>query len=314
MRELNGTMEGNWRSPAKTHVQSSEKCTVGRCTPSVKSLLPKTLSNPVISDLEVLNGCLESNGDGSSSLHVRFDLQEIKKLLTNIKCEVDSGLKRVELALFLLEQREHSMGFGERQNWGRQFFGREDKAGELGYLKSKKKKRKQKGLLGPKLGLTSVSGTQVEFMRQNLHRGELPRQVSETRSFQVGETFEVGVACAAGLIGLMLVLQSIMGKFGWVRKELWSEVEDVDLGSSATEDGESELGLGSNEVGTSLQKVPAAKLGSFGLLSVSGTPSTSLGVTAGDFVAIRLVPASLGAMEDGESELGLGSNKVGTSL
>jgi hypothetical protein len=130
----------------------------------------------------------------------------------------------------------------------------------------------------------------------------------------VGETSEAGAACAAGLIGSMLVLQSIMGKFGWDRKELRSEVEDVDLGSSTTEDGESELGMGSNEVGTSLQKVPAAEPGSFGLLGVSRTPSTSLGATTSDVGAIRLVPASLGATEDGESELGLGSNAVGTSL
>ena len=54
---------------------------------------------------------------------------------------MDLGLKRVELALFSFEQREHSMGFGERQNWGRQFLGREDKARELGYLVQEEKKK-----------------------------------------------------------------------------------------------------------------------------------------------------------------------------
>lgn len=76
-------------------------------------------------------------------------------------------------------------------------------------------------------------------------------------------------------------------------------MEDVDLGSSATEDGELELGLGSNEVGTSLQKVPAAEPRSFGLIGVLGTMSASLGATASDVGATRLVPASLGATEDG---------------
>lgn len=67
-----------------------------RCLPSAKSLLPKTLLNPAISGLEALNGHMESKGDGCSSLCVCRELQEIKRLLTTLRGDVESGIERVE--------------------------------------------------------------------------------------------------------------------------------------------------------------------------------------------------------------------------
>jgi hypothetical protein len=138
--------------------------------------------------MEVLNGGLKSERDGSSSLHVQTDLQDIKKFLTDIRGQVDLGLKRVEMALHLLEQRERmgrddkagELGFRERNLWDRQRMDHKNYAGAVGCFKSKKKRNKKKnknqiGLLGPKPSKASVKEIQVLGSTKTI-----PNQAGET--------------------------------------------------------------------------------------------------------------------------------------
>jgi hypothetical protein len=115
LEEAGGCFGG---ASVKTQVQATEKGAMDSDTPAI-SVLPKSLQNPMKLGMEALNGGCESEGDGSSSLHVRVDLQDIKKCLTDIRGQVDLGLKRVEVAFQMLEQRKRMGG--------------EEKAGELGF-------------------------------------------------------------------------------------------------------------------------------------------------------------------------------------
>ena len=73
----------------------------------------------------------------------------------------------------------------------------------------KKKKKIKKRPSRPKPSISLVSGVKgFESMRQTV----------EMWSFQVGETYEAGVARVAGAVGSTLSLQSILGKYEWVRK------------------------------------------------------------------------------------------------
>jgi hypothetical protein len=96
-KELKGYTGGamevlRWPS-VKTQVQVPEQGADGRVFSPAKGLPAQTLPNPTKSGLEVQNGGVESEGDWSLSLHVRADLQDIKKLLTDIRDEVDLRLK-----------------------------------------------------------------------------------------------------------------------------------------------------------------------------------------------------------------------------
>jgi hypothetical protein len=84
--------------------------------------LSNHLQNPVISGVAALKGGFESEGDGQSSVHVCVDMQDIKNCLLDIRGQLDLGIKRVDLAFQLLEQKKcrgcvdkaGEMGLGER--------------------------------------------------------------------------------------------------------------------------------------------------------------------------------------------------------
>lgn len=97
------------------------------------------------------------------------------------------------------------------------------------------------------------------------------------------------------MAGFTSTLPSLLGKYEWVRKACQSIVEDADLGSSSTKDGELDLGLGyanyPNEVGSSSQKAPAVVSRSLGHLGELGASSARMGATPGDFGATLCVSA-----------------------
>jgi hypothetical protein len=90
----------------------------------------------------------------------------------------------------------------------------------------------------------------------------------EQRSFQVGESSEVGTVCDAVGLGLRPPLLSILGKFKWVRKVGQSDVEEAELVTSPLEVCELGLGLGFAaqgvyEVGSSSQTASTMESGHF---------------------------------------------------
>jgi hypothetical protein len=200
---IGGEMEGVRRSPAKVQVQLSGKCTEDSGSPPAKSTLPKPLPNPAISGLEALKSCEESEGDGSSSLCVRVELLDLRKLLTDIRGDVDLGLKRVDRVLCSLEQRKGMDRVDKAGVLGldRQCMGGEMKAGAVGCFKPKKtnnKKRniKQKGLLGPKP--SELPGIQIGSTQKNPLI--LSSRDPARKSSLAGESSEVGAARATGVV------------------------------------------------------------------------------------------------------------------
>jgi hypothetical protein len=199
-----GAMEVLRRSPAKMQVQVSEQRAEGRAVSPAKVLLAQTLPNPIKSGLEVQNGGVESEGDGSLSLYVRADLQDIKKLLTDIRGEVDLRLKRVESVLYKLEQNE---GMGRMVKAGPEL-GCGLQAGEVGCFKPKKQRNKKKknvqmGLLGskPSMMLGKETHGAAGVQAQNTRR-ELPC-LQARKTYQAGETSEAGAMRAACETGAM---------------------------------------------------------------------------------------------------------------
>jgi hypothetical protein len=215
-------------APVKTQAQAKEKGAVGSVN-SVPSALPKTVQNPVTPGVAAPNGGFESEGDGQgqASVHEGVDLQGIMKCLTDIRGQLELGLKRVEVAFHMLELKESmgcegkegELGLGERGLRVTQAMGR----AEAGWSKPKRKRfrrinKSQPGLLGPKPskdprcpGLTKSS--------PGIKPSKTPAQVSHcpgsTSSFtyrihsrhptqqsgQVGESSEMGAARAIGVIG-----------------------------------------------------------------------------------------------------------------
>jgi hypothetical protein len=80
-------------------------------------------------------------------LHVCVDLQDIRKCLTDIRGQLELGLKRVDVAFQMLEQKKRmgceektgEMGFGERSSRFKQKMGRESNNEIVGWSKTKKK-------------------------------------------------------------------------------------------------------------------------------------------------------------------------------
>jgi hypothetical protein len=185
--------------PAKPQVLTKEKGAVGR-GPPVTNTLPELLQNPVISGKSALEGGCESEKNGLSSLSVRADLQDILKCLTDIRGQVDLGLKRVEETFQKLEQRE-LMGLEEEEgkmgcNNARvcQRMGLRRSTEDLGWIKPKRKKNRNKfanqtGLLGPKPAKVSEKpGPKSSFQFRVLSRQP------EQQPGQAGESSERGAA------------------------------------------------------------------------------------------------------------------------
>jgi hypothetical protein len=106
-------------------------------------------------------------------LHVCVDLQDIKKRLTDIRGQLDLGLKRVEVAFQMLEQKERmgreekagELGFGERSLGVKQKMGRKSNNEVVGWSKPKKKNfrrdnKTQPGVLEPKPSKAPVQVSQ----------------------------------------------------------------------------------------------------------------------------------------------------------
>jgi hypothetical protein len=147
--EINlGKKQVQWGSSQETEVAGGHQGEPAKC------VLHEALQNPAISGAAAQNGGWESERNGASSLHARAELQEILKCLTDIRGQVDLGLKRVELAIQFMEQGE---------NMGREFMDRGRSSEVGGWAKPKKKKFKQMsknqaGLLGSKPDKDSSPG------------------------------------------------------------------------------------------------------------------------------------------------------------
>jgi hypothetical protein len=178
---------------AKTQVQSLEKRVSAK---PAKCVLHEALQNPAISGAAAQNGGWESERNGASSLHARVELQEILKCLTDIRGQVDLGLKRVELAIQFMEQGE---------SMGREFMDRGRSSEVGGWAKPKKKKFKQMsktqaGLLGSKPNKASVLDARAGLIpSEKAQYRVLPRRPAQ-QTTQVGELSKMGAARASGSI------------------------------------------------------------------------------------------------------------------
>jgi hypothetical protein len=211
LEEAGGCFGG---ASVKTQVQAMEKGAMDSDTPTI-SVLPKSLQNPMKSGMKALNGGCESEGDGSSSLHVRVDLQDIKKCLTDIRGQVDLGLKRVEVAFQMLEQRKRmgreekarELGFGERNSQVRQRKGHKSNTEVVGWYKPKKKKNRknnknQMGLLGPKPNKAPVKVSQSPRPTRSFPYRLLTRHLVQ-QPCQAGKTSEMRAARSTEVNGMM---------------------------------------------------------------------------------------------------------------
>jgi hypothetical protein len=225
-------------APAKFQAQASEKGMVGSIH-TTTSALPNALQNPVKLGVAAPKGGCESEGDGQASGFECVDLKEIANCLTDIRSQLELGLKRVDWAFQVLEQKEcrgsvvmeGKMGLGEKSSRATQNMGRE----EVGWSKPNKKnfKRKTKlrstpnqpGLLGPKPDKMPAQVDQCSGSTKLIsvpHPSIVPAQgpqcsgstklakirmlsrnpVQEVR--QAGETSEMGCARDTGVNGSML--------------------------------------------------------------------------------------------------------------
>jgi hypothetical protein len=183
---------------------------------TVTSVLSKALQNPMKSGMEAPNGGCESKGDGHASLHVCVDLQDIRKCLTDIRGQLELGLKRVEVAFQMLEQKERmgreekagELGFGERSSRVKQKMGCESNNEVVGWSKPKKKNfrrynKTQPGVLGPKPSKAPVQVSQGPRSTRSFPYRFLSRHPVQ-QPCQAGETSEMGVARATGVNGTMI--------------------------------------------------------------------------------------------------------------
>ena len=196
------TVEGdeNFAAAGEGKDVSASAC---RCSRMACPLISKTLSYLDNSGLEALRRHMESVEDGSASLGqlgALMDLQVLKSVLTKLKEDVDSGIRRIEEVMGPLVVDGLITGLGAGQCLGH--------VKDVGYtLKPKRKnrrrrKKKTRRSSGPKPGTSLISDS----------AGTKPTRV-EMRPFQVGESFEAGAARAAGVSGSSSQLLSILGKF-----------------------------------------------------------------------------------------------------
>jgi hypothetical protein len=204
LEEAGGGIGG---APAKTQVQVSEKGAAGNGK-SVTSVLPKALENPVKPGEAALKVGFGSEGDGLVSVHEGVDLQGIKNCLTDIRGQLELGLKRVEAAFRMLEIKELrggeakdvEMGSGKINSRATQSMGRE----EAGWSKPKRKKfrrrnfKSQPGLLGTKPSKAPIQTTQGPGHTTSSFYRILDRNpVQQARP--AGESSEMGAARASGV-------------------------------------------------------------------------------------------------------------------
>jgi hypothetical protein len=99
-------------------VGDAGKLPVGKILRPVISTPTKATSNPSKPGMEWLKGCVESEGDGHPTLHVRLELLAIKRMLTKLRSEVDGGIEKLEAVLGSLEPNGPKLGFVESQMLG----------------------------------------------------------------------------------------------------------------------------------------------------------------------------------------------------
>jgi hypothetical protein len=145
------------------------------------------------------------------SVHEGVDLQGIKNCLTDIRGQLELGLKRVEAAFRMLEQKESrggeekdgELGSGERNLRVTQVMGRE----EAGWSKPKRKKfrrnnKTQPGLLGPKPSKVPFQASQCPGSTSSFSYRILSRHPVQ-QACQAGESLEMGAAHATDVNGTM---------------------------------------------------------------------------------------------------------------
>jgi hypothetical protein len=177
---------------------------------SVTSVLPKALENPVKPGEAALKEGFGSEGDGLVTVHEGVDLQGFKNCLTDIRGQLELGLKRVEAAFRMLEQKELrggeakdvELGSGERNKRATQSMGRE----EAGWSKPKRKKfrrrnnKPQPGLLGPKPSKAPIQTSQGPGHMTSSFYWILDRHPVQ-QACSAGESSEMGAARASGVNG-----------------------------------------------------------------------------------------------------------------
>ena len=93
-----------------------------RCLIPGTSLSTKVLSNPVEPGKELLEGRLESERCGKSSVSsvgARLELHAFKELLTKVRGEVDAGLARLEAVIEDMESSGPGLGLVGKRDMGR---------------------------------------------------------------------------------------------------------------------------------------------------------------------------------------------------
>jgi hypothetical protein len=195
---------GTGGAPAKTHAQASEKDAVGKVK-SMICVLPEALENPVKPGEAALK-----EGFGFVTVHEGVDFQGLKNCLTDIRGQLELGLKRVEEVFRMLDQKEPRgaeandvvLGSGERNRRATQLTGRE----EAGWSKPKRKNfrrrnnKTQPGLLGPK-----PSKVPIQKSKGPGHTTSSCYRIHDRRPVQqacpAGESSEMGAACSNGVNG-----------------------------------------------------------------------------------------------------------------
>jgi hypothetical protein len=192
--EINlGKKQVQWGSSQETEVAGGHQGEPAKC------VLHEALQNPAISGAAAQNGGWESERNGASSLHARAELQEILKCLTDIRGQVDLGLKRVELAIQFMEQGE---------SMGQEFMDRGRSSEVGGWAKPKKKKFKQMsktqaGLLGSKPDKAPVLDARAGLIPSEKAQYRVLSRRPAQQTTQIGESSKMGAARVSGSIPAM---------------------------------------------------------------------------------------------------------------
>jgi hypothetical protein len=231
-------------APVKCQVQLAEK-RVG-ATP-VACGLHEALKNPAISGVAAQKGEWESERSGLPSLQARAELQEVLKYLTDIRGQVDLGLKRVEVAIQYLEN----------EGMGRELMGRSRSSEVGGWAKPKKKIFKQKtqiqaGLLGSKPNKAPVLDAQAgqEPTGKAQSRALSKRPAEQLR--MVGESSMMGAARESGCIPM----KNAGHTSGELLKGVGAGAPDMPKETEGADDLVRATGFGGGRPATQLSSVP----------------------------------------------------------